>query len=232
MPMWAKWAFSVACLAVAGYYTTALIAHRVGPRDGAGGRLSGGYELSHLGMALGMAAMFSPLGDPVPRPVWLIVFGIAAAWFAACLLQAGAPADDGASAPADDAAHHHLVANLAMLFMVASDHRHHGAAGAAGGPGGSGHEGHAAAAGGTGLLEGPIGTVLTVVLAGYFAVHTVRSLRVLFRAATQAEPTPRAAAAGIGLVATVVARSATERVQAACHVVMGTAMVVMFGLML
>lgn len=165
-----------------------------------------------------MAAMFSPLGDPVPRAVWLIVFGMAAAWFTAGLLHAGTPADDHASAAADNAAHHHLVANLAMLFMVASDHRHHGASGAAGGPVGPGHEGHTAAAGGTGWIEGPIGTVLIVVLAGYFVVHTGRSLRVLGSAATQAKPAPQATA---GPVAVAVARRGTEQVQTACHVVSG-----------
>ncbi|HSL08049.1 MAG TPA: DUF5134 domain-containing protein [Pseudonocardiaceae bacterium] len=221
--MWVKLIFFAACLAVAGYYAATLITHSLGTRDGAGARRSGGYELSHLGMALGMAAMFSPLGDPVPRLVWLIVFGMAAAWFVTCLLHAGTPADG--------AAHHHLVANLAMLVMVASDHRQHGAGRAAGGPVSAGHEGHTAVAGG-GWIEGPIGTVLTVVLAGYFAVHTVRSLRVLFSAATQAEPAPQATAARIGSVAVAVAPSGTKQVQAACQVVMGTAMVVMFGLML
>jgi hypothetical protein len=215
--------FVVACLAVAGYHAAALITHSMDTRDGAARRRGGGYELSHLGMALGMAAMFSPLGDPVPRLVWLIVFGMAAAWFATCLLQA--------STPADDAAHHHLVANLAMLFMVAGDHRQHGAGGAAGGPVSSSHEGHTAVAGG-GWIEGPIGTVLTVALAGYFAVHTVRSLWVLFSAALQAKPVPQVTAAGIGPVAVAVAPSRTAQMQAGCHVVMGTAMVVMFGLML
>lgn len=158
------------CAAVAGYYAAALIAHSLN-RDDAG-RWQG-YELSHLVMAIGMAAMFSPLGDPVPRLVWLLVFGMAAAWFTACLLHAGADADD--------AAHHHLVGNVAMLFMAARGHHQHGDAATPGRQAGSGHEGHTAAAGG-GWLEGPIGTVLAVVLAGYFVVHTVRSLRALFSA--------------------------------------------------
>ncbi|MGH3886388.1 MAG: DUF5134 domain-containing protein, partial [Pseudonocardiaceae bacterium] len=171
--MWVNWIFFVACSAVVGYYVAALIPPQRGPRDGAGGRWDGGYELSHLGMALGMVAMFSPLGDPVPRLAWLAVFGVAAAWFAACLLHAGTPTADHPNTLADSGAHHHLVANLAMLFMVAGGHSRHGADGAAGGPVGPGHEGHSAAAGGTGWIEGPIGTVLIVVLAGYFAVHTV-----------------------------------------------------------
>jgi hypothetical protein len=221
--MWVELIFAVACLAVAGYYAAALITCSLGTRDGIGGQRGGGYELSHLGMALGMAAMFSPRGDPVPRLVWSIVFGMAAAWFATCLLHA--------STSADDAARHHLVANLAMLFMVASDHRQHGAGGAAGGSVSAGHEGHTTVAGG-GWLEGPLGAVLTVVLAGYFAVHTVRSLRVLFSAAMQVHRAPQAAVDGLGPVAVAVVRSGTAQVQAACHVVMGIAMVVMFGLML
>jgi uncharacterized protein DUF5134 len=219
---WVWWILAVACAAVAGYYATALITHGLSPQADAGGR-RGGYELSHLAMALGMAAMFSPLGDPVPGLVWLIVFGTAAVWFTVRLLRAGTAADD--------AAHHHLVANLAMLFMVVGGHRQHDTGTTAGEPVSAGHEGHTTVAGG-GLIEGPISTVLIVVFAGYFAVHIVRSLRVLFSAAPQAKPTPQApVVAGIGPVAAVVTRSGTERAQAACQVVMGSAMVVMFGLM-
>src|SRR5690606_25947342 len=38
-------------------------------------------ELCHAAMAVGMAAMFSPLGDPLPRPVWTVVFALGLVWF-------------------------------------------------------------------------------------------------------------------------------------------------------
>lgn len=254
-PVWVRWIFFVACLAVAGYYAYyvgALITARWVRRDSSEHRsVTGqewGYALSHLAMALGMAAMFSPLGDPVPPLVWLIVFGMAGAWFAACLLRAGGPADDRTSAPTEDVkylhaghlhgAHHHLVANLAMLFMVVGGHHRHGAGelSAGGVAGGPGHEGHTIVAGG-GWIEGPIGTVVTVALAGYFAVHAGRSLHALFSAPPQESIPPVGSpgeTAGTGSVAVVSVRGpvAPSRVEATCHVVMGTAMTVMFGLML
>ncbi|MGH3912020.1 MAG: DUF5134 domain-containing protein [Pseudonocardiaceae bacterium] len=259
-PVWVGWIFSVACLAVAGYHAGVLITSRWVRRDSAEHRsVTGhewGYVLSHLVMALGMAAMFSPLGDPLSPLVWLIVFGMAGAWFTACLLRAGGPAGDRTSAPAAEAtylhagqlhgghlhgAHHHLVANLAMLFMVIGGHHRHGAGevsadGVAGGQGGPGHEGHTIVAGG-GWIEGPIGTVVTVVLAGYFAVHAGRSFHALFSAPPRESMPPAGSAgetAGTGSVAVVSVRGpiVRSRVEAICHVVMGTAMTVMFGLML
>jgi hypothetical protein len=170
-------------------------------------------------MALGMAAMFSPFGAPAPRLLWIIVFAMCAAWFAARAVRTGLGAN---------ATTHHLVANLAMLFMLRTGH-HHGTAGSANL---AGHEGHLSAAGGSGLLAGPIGTVLTVLLLGYFALHAGRSLRALVN-----PPAPGAAPgepAGTGPVGVVTARREREqsRLAAGCHVVMGTAMAVMFGLML
>lgn len=234
-PVWVQWIFSVACIAVGGYFATVLITQRGEFREALGGSPAGAeYQLSHLVMALGMAAMFAPVGDPLPRLVWVVVFGMSAAWFASGALRAGLRAD---------ATGYHLVAHLAMLFMLVSPHHHHGAAGSTGGPGGSGHEGHTSAASG-GWLEGPLGTVLTVVLAGYFAVYAARSLLRLIAAGPTppspplAEPTvPRLTGPGLtgpGAVAVATGRRSREypRVQAGCHGVMNVAMTVMFGLML
>lgn len=231
--MWVQWIFSVACLGAGGYHAAASIARRREPRTGAGTLPGSAYDLSHLAMALGMAAMFSPVGDPVPRWAWVIVFGLSAAWFASWALRDGLAAD-GLGA---DTTAHHLVAHLAMLFMLMTPH-HQAAAGAAGG---QGHEGHTGAAGGSGLLAwsigtGPVGTVLALVLAGYFVVHTVRSLRALFATPLFANRnTPQPEPAGTGSVAVVAAwRGAPQkpRMAAACHGVMGIAMTVMLGLML
>lgn len=225
-PMWLQWSFAVACLTVGGYYAAALIARRGGRRESTRMLTDVGHDLSHLLMALGMAAMFSPIGAPVPRLVWVAAFGLSAAWFASSALRAGLT-HEGWDA---DSTAHHLVANLAMLFMLMSP-SHHAATGAAGGPG---HEGHTGAAAGAGWLTaalgtGPIGTGLVVLLAGYFAWHTLRALRRVFGTGSAAQPEP----AGTGSVA-VVTRSGptTSRLAAAGHVVMGTAMTVMFGLML
>ena len=46
-------------------------------------------ELSHAAMGLGMAAMFSPLGNPVPGAAWTVVFVLCGAWFAAAVLRSG-----------------------------------------------------------------------------------------------------------------------------------------------
>ncbi len=237
-PIWVQWIFSVACLGVGGYYAAASVARRGEPRTGARTLPGSAYDLPHLAMALGMAAMFSPLGDPVPRLAWVIVFALSAAWFASWALRDGL-VFDGLGA---DTTAHHLVANLAMLFMLMTSHQH----GAAGAASGQGHEGHTGAAGGSGLLAGSIGTVLTVILAGYFVVHTARSLRAMFATrpfATRPFATPlfadrnapQPAPAGMGSVAVAGARRGSAqkpRTAAACHGVMGIAMTVMLGLML
>jgi hypothetical protein len=220
-PIWVQWIFSVSCLAIGGYYATVLITRRGDLREGSGKWGGAGYELSHLGMALGMAAMFSPIGDPLPRLMWLLVFGMLAAWFASRTLREGLRPDDTAQ---------HLVANLAMLFMVLAMGGHTVTVGTAGAH--AGHEGHAAGgADGSGLIEGPVGTVLSVLLAGYFAVHAVRALRRLVTA-SRPDVLPGAPAAGGAGAVTAVRGRAQSRVEAATHVVMSLSMTVMFGLML
>lgn len=228
-PTWVQWVFSVACLTVGVHFAVALITRWSQPAEGRRGAAGIEYELSHLGMALGMAAMFAPPADPVPRPVWVAVFGVAAAWFASRALRAGSRTR---------VVEYHLVGNLAMLFMLVASHHHHGAAGAPGGPVAPGHEGHAGAGSG-GLLDGPLGTVLSVVLIGYFAVHAVRSLLVFAAAGSTRSQAPAATplgpeVAGGAAVGVVTRGRVVERlrVEAGCHVVMNVAMTVMFGMML
>src|SRR4051794_15580272 len=109
-------------------------------------------EASHAVMGFGMAAMFSPVGAPVPAAVWIAAFGLSAAWFAALTLRTG---------PAGDDAGHHVVCGVAMLFMLSLGL---GEQAASGGP----HAHHAAA--------GPAAwtSVVAIVLAGYFAWHVMR----------------------------------------------------------
>jgi hypothetical protein len=74
-------------------------------------------EVSAAAAALGMAAMLSPLGDPVPLPAWIAVFGGCAAW--TVLLAARARALDG-----DGDAAHHLLCSAAMVFMLVGHGAH------------------------------------------------------------------------------------------------------------
>lgn len=73
-------------------------------------------ELSHAAMGLGMAAMFSPLDDPVPGPVWTAVFALGVVWFGGAVLRTRAFGDAG----------HHVVGSGAMLLMLATGHSAHG----------------------------------------------------------------------------------------------------------
>jgi hypothetical protein len=76
-------------------------------------------EMSSAAAALGMAAMLSPLGDPVPLPVWIAVFGGCAAGTVLLAARERALGGDG------DAAHH-LLCSAAMVFMLVG-HGAHGA---------------------------------------------------------------------------------------------------------
>lgn len=232
-PLWVQWIFFAACMTVASYYAAAVVTRLGGNWHSGAHPASLGYPLSHLAMALGMAAMFAPIGNPLPRLVWLVIFGAAAAWFATQTLR---------TAVRTDATGHHLVANLAMLFMVLlphSDTAHlsvatpttpgHGTHSTAADPAHAGHQATTGALGDT-WFEGPIGTVLIVVLIAYFAVYAVRSMLVLAAVAA-----PRAGAAvSTGVAMEVDARRTwgQPRIDALSHVVMGVAMAVMFGLML
>jgi hypothetical protein len=106
---------AVACLAVGAFHLVRLALLRTDPVG----------ELSHAAMGVGMAAMFSPLGDPVPRLVWTAVFAGCAAWFTVLLLRRREA----------ESARHHVVGSAAMLFMI----------------GAGAHAGHEAPAGGLGL---------------------------------------------------------------------------------
>ena len=67
---------------------------------------------THAVMGLGMAAMFSPWGDPVPPAVGVCVFAALALWFGARLLR-GVPTGAGGAA-------HLVVAPAAMAAMYLS----------------------------------------------------------------------------------------------------------------
>jgi len=157
--------------------------------------------LTHALMGVGMAAMFAPRFDPLPRVGWVAIFVLIGAWFGAAALRAGL----GFGEPA-----HHVVGAVAMVFMILA-HRHD-AAPVAVTDHAHAHHG-AAAGGGTAAFS-----ALALVLAAYFIAHVVHHL--LARASAGVEPVP---AGAVG----VLARVNAQRAVPASHVVMGATMAVM-----
>lgn len=96
---WVSGALAVGCLAVGALHLCRLAVLR-GDRAG---------EASYAAMGLGMAAMLSPFGDPVPTSVWVAVFACCGAW---AVMRGGA-----------DVAHH-VVGAVSMLFMLLTGHAH------------------------------------------------------------------------------------------------------------
>lgn len=129
-------ALALCCLALGVLHLLRLVLRRADPAG----------EASHAAMCVGMAAMFSPLGDPVPAPVWVAIFGGWLAWFGVVVARARSMGGEPG---------HHVVGSAAMLFMVLGGHA---------GPGG--HGGHASGF--------SITSIVAIVLAGYFAWHVLR----------------------------------------------------------
>lgn len=201
--IWLSGLLAVACLAVAVVHVARLLVRRV---DVIG-------EATHAAMGAGMAAMFSPIGDPVPDPVWTVVFLACGAWFAAVAVRSATVSGD---------AGHHVVGSGAMLFMQLSGHSH------APGSGGSEHAEHlvhgGGAAGGLGL-----GSVAAIVLAGYFAWHVLRCadrVRACTAGPQLADDVRSGASVAVAVRAPGVVVVAPHTA-AVAHLVMGVAMAVM-----
>lgn len=99
------WLLVVGCLAVVGLHLLRLVVVRADPQG----------EASHAAMGVGMAAMFSPVGDPVPSPVWIALFALCGAWAGAAALRTPA-------GPLRSEAVHHVVGGGAMVFMLSVGH--------------------------------------------------------------------------------------------------------------
>lgn len=185
---WLGGGLALTCLAVGGF-------HAVRAARGAPGGVH--HELAHAAMALGMAAMFVPVADPLPRAAWYAVFGGIGAWFTVAAVRGCARS------------RHLVVCAAAMVFMLLVHAPGHGAAGT--GP----HAVHPVVAGSGGLAL--LLTAASLVLAAYFAVHAVGHL-------TARDPAPQAAVtpgAGTSGIATRL------RAEPAAHIVTGAAMAVM-----
>jgi hypothetical protein len=181
-------------------------------------------EASHAAMGLGMSAMFSPFGDPVPAAVWLGIFGLSAAWFAASALRTGLAADD---------AGHHVVCGVSMLFMLSVGMRSTEGMDMSSGE----HAGHHMG-GGAGFAGWT--SLVAIVLAGYFAWHVMRCGDRFAAARRARTPEPALAGAspmvdmsscaahsGTAVVEGRLAAIRTPHAAAVAHLVMAASMAVM-----
>lgn len=120
--MWVSWAFAAVFAGVALYFAVRLLTS-----------VPASADASHGVMSVGMAAMFSPwgnsvLGNPVSALSWQVLFSVAAAWFAVRLLRPAARSallQPGLGRGTDL---HHVLGNLAMVYMLAAVPAGHGAA--------------------------------------------------------------------------------------------------------
>jgi Domain of unknown function (DUF5134) len=198
---WLSGMLAVVCLAVGLFHLARLAVRR---NDVAS-------ELAHGVMGLGMAAMFSPLGNPVPGPVWTVVFALFGLWFAGAALR---------SRTFGGEATHHVIGSGAMLFMLAAGHAAPAADPAA-------PAGHAAHGGGT---TGTLGmaSLVALLLTGYFAWHALRCTEAFRRAGSAAPTTPGASVVGVRAPARPLHH---PQLAAAAHLGMAVAMAVMlFGM--
>lgn len=188
--VWVSGALAVGCLAVGLLHLLRSVARR----DVVG-------EAARAAVGLGMAAMFSPLGDPVPGLVWTVVFVLCGTWFAALALR---NLSVGSRLGGD--AGHHVVGSAAMLFVLLVGH--------------SEHAGHLGSSGGAATSVVPF---VAIVLAGLFAWHVLRCadrLRAAGSVSVTAEVAPASALRGEGPPAPVLL---APRTAAAAHLVMGAA---------
>lgn len=124
---WVYGPLGLVCLLIGVYHLGLLLS----------GRAPIGPASAHAVMGIGMAAMFVPAADPLPRPLWIGAFLVVFAWFGSATIRAGSLGGE---------AGRHTVGAAAMLFMlfvhgpgtvdpsgVDPEHAHHGF-GAGGGP--------------------------------------------------------------------------------------------------
>lgn len=116
---WLRWSATVAFLTIAGYCVARLAAAHRAP-EGYPGRHRA-VDLAHVLMGVGMAAMASPVGGPLPPAGWQTVFLLLAVWFAGSWWRARRVV----RVETDDLGWHagglhHAIGALAMLYMLAA----------------------------------------------------------------------------------------------------------------
>jgi Domain of unknown function (DUF5134) len=172
-------------------------------------------DASHGVMSLGMTAMFWPWGNPLPALYWQVLFGMTAAGFAVRLLRRGVrPVTIPQPGPGRGAELHHVLGNLAMVYMLAAVPAGHGLA----------HSTHVPGISGPGIAL----PALAWALVGYFLVSAV------WLGARLVEPVRTAAATSAGAVLLGGPRGVVTSPQlvGSCQVVMGIGMSYMLVTML
>jgi hypothetical protein len=165
------WVFTAAFLAVAAYCVARLVAAARTPDSYRGSHRA--MDVAHVLMAVGMAAMVSPVGGPLPMPAWQTVFLVMTAWFSGSWWRRRGERGGAWHGGWQGSELHHALAAAAMLYMLTA----------------MPHGGHRAAPWLDGGLEGGLGTGMALpalgwVLAAYFLVSAV----VLARGRSQAGP--------------------------------------------
>jgi hypothetical protein len=172
-------------------------------------------EASYAAMGLGMAAMYSPVGDPVPVPVWAALFLLCAGWSGGLIVRDRSPGALGGEAL------HFVVGSAAMLFMLGADRQAGGTAG--------GHAAHVVGAPG---MAG-IASAVAIVFAAYFVLHVLRCVDRLraSRLETPAVAPPQPGDASRARTSTALraptAAHCSRTAPAAAHLLMTTIMAVM-----
>jgi hypothetical protein len=133
------WLFTAAFLAIACYCVARLVVAARAPEEYP--RRHRALDVAHVLMALGMAAMLSPVGGPFPMAAWETVFLLMTVWFTVSWWRSRGAEDSQDAVDAVDAdwhggwhgtGLHHALASAAMLYMLMA--MPHG--------GGHGHGGH------------------------------------------------------------------------------------------
>lgn len=112
-----RWISTAAFLAVAGFCVARLVAAHRAPAGYPGCHRA--VDTAHVLMGIGMAAMASPVGGPLPVAGWQTVFLVMAAWFVGSWWR---DRRAGATVPGDWHGNglHHAVAAAAMLYMLSA----------------------------------------------------------------------------------------------------------------
>ncbi|GAB1508159.1 DUF5134 domain-containing protein [Actinophytocola sp. KF-1] len=157
------WLGTAAFAAVAGYCVARLVAAARAPESYPGRHRA--VDVAHVLMAVGMAAMLSPVGGPLPMAAWQTVFLLLTVWFAASWWHSRGAADTGWHGGWHGNGLHHALGAAAMLYMLTAM-PHAGHSGAPWLPGGLGPD-----------MTGMALPALGWVLAAYFLASAVVLVR-------------------------------------------------------
>jgi hypothetical protein len=116
-----RWAGTAAFLAVAGFCVARLVAAHRAPAGYPGSHRA--MDTAHVLMGVGMAAMVSPVGGPLPMAGWQTIFLVMTCWFVGSWWRARR----ATPVPGDwhGGGLHHAVAAVAMLYMLTAMPAHH-----------------------------------------------------------------------------------------------------------